>query len=194
MTETLKTWRNLTDLRGIAKGYGIVRPNTKQIPELLEELARLDVAVSEVCIDEMATVKENLTVENDPGPEAVSDEPCEKVADEPEVPPEKVTKSPETAVEKVQRLSALVNELTEKLRQANKDLAKATNDEYEARAKPKTHAQLLKEQREQDAKARENANTVDAVALAQSKFLAGRERDARENMTKIMAEQMKKRA
>ena len=35
MTEALKTWRNLTDLRGIAKSHGIVRPNTKQIPQLL---------------------------------------------------------------------------------------------------------------------------------------------------------------
>ena len=48
MTEPLITWSNLTALRAVAKTHGVVRPNTKQIPELLEELARLDIAVSEV--------------------------------------------------------------------------------------------------------------------------------------------------
>ena len=99
-------------------------------------------------------------------------------------------RSPE---QKVARLSAEANALSEKLKATNKMLAKAINEEYESRSAPKTHAQLLKEQREQDAKARENAKTVDAVASAQAKFLAGRERDARENMNKIMAEQMNKR-
>jgi hypothetical protein len=215
MTEALKTWRNLTDLRGIAKSHGIVRPNTKQIPQLLEELAQLDVAVSEVCESEMememesavesevesqieeSTIKENQIVDN----QTVSEVTEEKGTNEAEVPRKKGTneaetpckKVIETPAQKVARLSAEANTLSEKLKATNKELAKAINHEYESRSAPKTHAQLLKEQWAQDAKARENAKTVDAVASAQAKFLAGRERDARENMNKIMAEQIKKR-
>ena len=217
MTEALKTWRNLTDLRGIAKSHGIVRPNTKQIPQLLEDLAQLGVAVSEVCESEMEsevesavesevesqteepTIKENQIVDN----QTVSEVTEEKGTNEAEVPRKKDTNEAETPCKKVNgvetpsqkvaRLSAEANALSEKLKATNKRLAKAINDEFKSRSAPKTHAQLLKEQREQDAKARENAKTVDAVASAQAKFLAGRERDARENMNKIMAEQMKKR-
>jgi len=224
MTEALKTWRNLTDLRGIAKSHGIVRPNTKQIPQLLEDLAQLGVAVSEVCESEMEsevesavesevesqteepTIKENQIVDN----QTVSEVTEEKGTNEAEVPCKKGTEEAdeglngsevpdtggvkvETPAQKVARLSAEANALSEKLKATNKMLAKAINEEYESRSAPKTHAQLLKEQREQDAKARENAKTVDAVASAQAKFLAGRERDARENMNKIMAEQMNKR-
>ena len=213
MTEALKTWRNLTDLRGIAKSHGIVRPNTKQIPQLLEDLAQLGVAVSEVCESEMEsevesavesevesqteepTIKENQIVDN----QTVTSETGEKGTEEAdeglngsEVPDTGGVKV-ETPAQKVARLSAEANALSEKLKATNKMLAKAINEEYESRSAPKTHAQLLKEQREQDAKARENAKTVDAVASAQAKFLAGRERDARENMNKIMAEQMNTR-
>ena len=228
MTEALKTWRNLTDLRGIAKSHGIVRPNTKQIPQLLEDLAQLGVAVSEVCESEMEsevesavesevesqteepTIKENQIVANETVSEVTEEKgtneaevPCKKGTNEAEVPCKKGTEETETPckkvngvetpAQKVARLSAEANALSEKLKATNKMLAKAINHEYESRSAPKTHAQLLKEQREQDAKARENAKTVDAVASAQAKFLAGRERDARENMNKIMAEQMKKR-
>ena len=224
MTEALKTWRNLTDLRGIAKSHGIVRPNTKQIPQLLEDLAQLGVAVSEVCESEMEsevesavesevesqteepTIKENQIVDN----QTVSEVTEEKGTNEAEVPCKKGTEDTdeglngsevpdtegvktETPAQKVARLSAEANALSEKLKATNKRLAKAINDEFKSRSAPKTHAQLLKEQREQEAKARENAKTVDAVASAQAKFLAGRERDARENMNKIMAEQMNKR-
>jgi len=195
MTEPLITWSNLTALRAVAKTHGVVRPNTKQIPELLEELARLDIAVSEVCEEEMevvsskmepeaaGTVKDSLTVEAS----------SEKVTEEPESAPEKVTEQGETPVAKIKRLSKHVSDLSEQLKKASKDLAKATNDEYRSRAKPKTHAQLLKEQREQDAKARENAKTVNAVAQAQHNFLAGRADAARENMKQLMAEQLKTR-
>jgi len=192
----LITWSNLTALRAVAKTHGVVRPNTKQIPELLEELARLDIAVSEVCEEEMevvssemepetvSDVKESLTA-----PEASS----EKVTEEGETAAEKVTEQAETPAEKIKRLSKHVSDLSEQLKKASKDLAKATNDEFRSRAKPKTHAQLLQEQREQDAKARENTKTVNAVAHAQKNFLAGRAQDARENMKQIMAEQLKKR-
>jgi len=193
----LITWSNLTALRAVAKTHGVVRPNTKQIPELLEELARLDIAVSEVCEEEMevavgpvepeavGTVKESLTVEAS----------AEKVTEEGEIAAEKVTEDEvfETPVAKIKRLSKHVSDVSEQLKKASKDLAKATNDEFRSRAKPKTHAQLLKEQREQDAKARENTKTVNAVAQAQKNFLAGRAQDARENMKQIMAEQLKKR-
>ena len=138
---------------------------------------------------EEPTVKESLTVEN----ATVSEASSEKVTEEPESAPEKVTGEGRNPVAKVQRFSKLVNDLSEQLKKASKDLAKATNDEYKSRPKTKTHAQLLKEQREQDAKARDNTKTVNAVAQAQKNFLAGRAKDARENMKQIMAEQMKKR-
>jgi hypothetical protein len=199
MTEALKTWRNLTDLRKIAKDHNVVRPNIKQIPELLEELAQLDIAVSEVCESEMEvvevtepTTEENQLVTNETVSEEETRTPPEKDTKEPETPCEKVQNVSETPKETVQRLSALVSDLTEKLRTANKDLAKATNDEYNSRAKPKTNAQLLKEQREQDAAARAASDTVDAVAEAQRQFLAGRSQKARENMKNLTAELLKK--
>jgi len=192
MTEPLMTWSNLTALRAVAKKHGVVRPNTKQIPELLEELARLDIAVSEVCEEEMAepietvvvvTVKDSFTVET----------ATEKVTEEPESAPEKVTEEPETPAGLVIRLTKGVNELIQALADKRMELAEATKLNYAARSKPRTTAELIREQKEQDAKARENAKTVNAVAQAQKNFLAGRADAARENMKQLMAEQLKTR-
>jgi hypothetical protein len=161
-------YRNLTDLRNYAKKAGIGNTNRYQESELLEMMLRKGYAFAGQSEYEAASEEAEETKE-------------------PEVKTVPVNEVEAPSEDRVTQLTKKVNDLEQALKEARRELAEETKL-VAAMHRPKPLAELLREQREQDAA---KAGRNDAIARAQAEFLAGRAVKARAQQRQIMIDRVK---